>query len=148
MAEPTVIEPPVAGMPPGTVIETLEELSALPGHSVVLVRSEMQPHFRTAWTLSIIYGVRTWHSSSWRADPSDKELFSGAKEPIILLYKPLEQFGIGSLYEKGWLDSHKPVTIHGSLPAAIEALGAALDSDPNAVLTHRIHPGPWQLHEH
>ncbi|GAA4033232.1 hypothetical protein GCM10023063_15880 [Arthrobacter methylotrophus] len=146
MAE-SITEPSVAGMLPGTTIETLEELAALPKHSVVLVRSETQPYFRTAWTLSIIYGVRTWHSSSWRADPSDKELFDGAKEPIILLYKPLEQFGIGSLYEKGWLDSHKPVTVHDSLPAALQALTTALDSDPDAVLTHRLHPGPWQLHE-
>ncbi|WP_227471678.1 hypothetical protein [Paenarthrobacter sp. YJN-5] len=147
MSETPLIEPSVTGMLPGTPIESLEELAALPQYSVVLVRSEVQPHFRTAWTLSIIYGVRTWHSSSWRADPSDQELFDGAKEPIILLYKPLEQFGIGSLYEKGWLDSHKPVTVHDSLPQALEALGAALESDPNAAVTHRIHPGRWQLHE-
>jgi hypothetical protein len=134
-------------MLPGTPVETLEELATLPQYSVVLVRSEMQPYFRTAWTLSIIYGVRTWHSSSWRADPSDQELFNGAKEPIILLYKPLEQFGVGSLREQGWLDSHKPVAVHGSLPEAMEALGSALDTNPDAVLTHRIHPGPWQLHE-
>jgi hypothetical protein len=143
----SITEPSVTGMLPGTPIETLEELTALPHHSVVLVRSETQPYFRTAWTLSILYGVRTWHSSSWRADPSDKELFAGAKEPIILLYQPLEQFGIGSLYEKGWLDSHQPVTVHASLAEALEALGSALDTNPDAVLTHRIHPGPWQLHE-
>jgi hypothetical protein len=138
---------PVLGMLPGTPLESLDDLAALPKYSVVLVRSEMQPYFRTAWTLSIIYGVRTWRSSSWRADPSDKELFNGAKEPIILLYKPLEQFGIGSLYEKGWLASHKPVAVHGSLPEALEALGSALETNPDAVITHRIHPGPWTLHE-
>lgn len=134
-------------MLPGTAIGSLEELAGLPKYSVVLVRSETQPYFRTAWTLSIIYGVRTWHSSSWWADPSDKELFDGAKEPIILLYKPLELFEVGSLYEKGWLDSYKPVAVHASLPEALEALGSALDTNPNAVLTHRIHPGPWQLYE-
>lgn len=146
MAEPTTTEPSVTGMLPGTPIETLEELAALPQYSVVLVRSEMQPYFRTAWTLSILYGERTWHSASWRATPTDEDLFGCAKEPVILLYKPLEQFGVGSLYEKGWLDSRKPVTVHASLPAALEALGTALNSDPDAVLTHRIHPGPWQLH--
>lgn len=138
---------PVLDMLPGTQIESLDELAALPQYSVVLVRSEMQPYFRTAWTLSIIYGVRTWHSSSWRADPSDKELFNGAKEPIILLHKPLEQFGIGSQFEKGWLDSHRPVAVHASLAAAAEALATARDTDPNAVIAHRIHPGPWNLHE-
>lgn len=147
MAETTIVEPSVTGMLPGTPIETLEELAALPKYSVVLVRSQMQPYFRTAWTLSILYGERTWHSASWRATPTDEDLFGCAKEPVILLYKPLEQFGVGSLADQGWLDSHKPIEIHDTLPAAVEALGAASDTDPRAVLTHRIHPGPWQLHE-
>lgn len=138
-------EAPVRDMLHGTEIGTLDELAALPQYSVVLVRSKVQPDFRTAWTLSIIYGTRTWHSASWRADPSDRELFENADEPIILLYKPLEQFGIGTQFEKGWLDSKKPVTVYGSLAAAVGALEAALDAAPDAVVTHRIHPGRWTL---
>jgi hypothetical protein len=138
---------PVMDTLPGTQVGSLDELAALPKYSVVLVRSKMQPYFRTAWTLSIICGERTWHSSSWRATPTDEELFGGAQESIILLYKPLEQFGVGSLFDKGWLDSKKPVTVHDGLSAALEALGTAMDADPNAVIAHRIHPGPWNLHE-
>lgn len=140
-------EPSVTDMLPGTTIGSLNELAALPQYSVVLVRSEIQPYFRTAWTLSIIYGVRTWHSASWRAEPTDDELFGGAKEPIILLYRPLEQFGVGKRRDDGWLDIHGAIPTFGTLPEALEALGSALDSDSNAVLAHRIHPGPWNLHE-
>ncbi|MET4143902.1 hypothetical protein [Arthrobacter sp. UYCo732] len=137
----------VSDMLPCTEIGSLDELSSLPQYSVVLVRSKAQSNFRTAWTLSITYGTRTWHSSAWRADPSDKQLFENASEPIILLYKPLEQFGIGTQFEKGWLDSKKPVTVHDSLAAAVGALEDALGTDPDAVITHRIHPGRWNLHE-
>lgn len=147
MSKPTTVEPSVTGMLPGTPVETLEELAALPQYSVVLVRSEMQPYFRTAWTLSIIYGERTWHSASWRATPTDEDLFGGAKEPIILLYKPLEQFGVGKRRDDGWLDIHGAIQVFGALPDALEALGTELEGDPSAVLAHRIHPGPWQLHE-
>lgn len=143
----TALEPPVTGMLPGTPIESLEELSSLPHYSVVLVRSRVQPYFRTAWTLSIVYGRRTWHSALWRASPSDDELFEGAVEPAILLYKPLEQFGIGKINDQGWLDNRQPVVEHPTYLDAVESLKTASGTDPRAVLTHRIHPGPWQQRE-
>lgn len=37
-------------------VGSLDELTSLPQHSVVLVRSTIQSDFRTAWTLSIIDG--------------------------------------------------------------------------------------------
>lgn len=128
-------------------IESLEELASLPQYSVVLVRSTIQSNFRTAWTLSIIDGTRSWHSSSWRAQPSDEELFDATDEPIILLYKPLEQFGIGTRRDDGWLDIHGTIKVFSSLTEAQAQLPAALISNPEAVLAHRIDPGRWQLHE-
>lgn len=128
-------------------IESLEELASLPQYSVVLVRSTIQSNFRTAWTLSIIDGKRIWCSSSWRAQPSDAELFGATDEPIILLYKPLEQLGIGTRRDDGWLEIHGSIEVFNSLAEAQAQLPAALASDPNAVLAHRIHPGRWNLHE-
>lgn len=128
-------------------IESLEDLASLPQYSVVLVRSTIQSNFRTAWTLSIIEGKRSWHSSSWRAQPTDAELFDGTDEPIILLYKPLEQFGIGTRRDDGWLDIHGKIEVFHSLAEAQAQLPAALASTPDAVLAHRIDPGRWQLHE-
>lgn len=130
-------------MLPGTEILTFSQLTELPEHSVVLRRSEVQPYFRTAWTLGIINGRRYWSSSSWRYEPDDLEILAGAMEPPILLYRPVEQFGIGTLREAGWLDLRVPVTVHENLAAAQEALASAGDG---AVLTHRIDPGPWQVH--
>lgn len=103
-------------MLPGTVVPSLDELTALPHHSVVLRRSDVQPYFRTAWTLTIMFRERTWHSSNWRAVLTDEDMFNGAQEPIIVLYKPIEQFGIGSLRE-GRVDTEESVTGHASLAA-------------------------------
>ncbi|ACL42252.1 hypothetical protein Achl_4301 (plasmid) [Pseudarthrobacter chlorophenolicus A6] len=128
-------------------IESLEELASLPQYSVVLVRSTIQTNFRTAWTLSIIDGTRSWHSSSWRAQPTDGELFGSTDEPIILLYKPLEQFGIGTRRDDGWLDIHGNIDAFDTLDAARAKLPAALAANPSAVLAHRIDPGRWQLHD-
>lgn len=136
-----------ADMLPGTAIASFQELAALPRHSVVLVRSTIQQDFRTAWTLSVINGTRSWHSSSWRAEPTDSDLFGATDEPIILLYKPLEQFGIGTRRDDGWLDIHGTIDTFNTLDEAQAQLPAALAANPDAVLAHRIDPGRWQLHE-
>lgn len=107
----------------------------------------MQPYFRTAWTLTSVEGLRFWNSGSWRTQPNDEELFGAAMEPIILLYKPLEQFGIGSRRDDGWLDVHGNIKIFNSLEEAQGKLPVARESDPESVLAHRIDPGPWELHE-
>lgn len=97
--------------------------------------------------MSIVDGTRSWHSSSWRAQPNDAELFGATDEPIILLYKPLEQFGIGTRRDDGWLDIHGNIEVFNSLAEAEAQLPAVLASNPEAVLAHRIDPGRWQLHE-
>lgn len=88
-----------------------------------------------------------WCSSGWRAQPNDAELFDATDEPIILLYKPLEQFGIGTRRDDGWLDIHGNIDVFGSLNEAQAQLRLTLATNPDAVLAHRIDPGRWQLHK-
>ncbi|HEX9086971.1 MAG TPA: hypothetical protein VF867_05545, partial [Arthrobacter sp.] len=74
------------GMLPGSKLSSLAELVLLPEHSVVLRRSHVQPFFRTAWTLGLKPdGTRAWASAGWRSEPTDEELFDGAKEVMVVL---------------------------------------------------------------
>lgn len=109
----------LTGMLPGSRIESLDTLKTLPAGSVVLRRSHTQPYFRTAWTLTVLDAeTRYWASSSWRAQPSDEDLFEGAMETMILLYRPREEFAVGLLDGNGRLQRAAPMTHPGTLDDA------------------------------
>jgi hypothetical protein len=138
-----------AHMLPGTALKSVEDLKVLPAYSVVLVRSHVQPYFRTAWTLTHMeeHGIRFWSSAGWRAELSDEDLFAGAKEAPVLLYRPDERFGIGPLNEAGWIPrDENEITVYATLPEATAALEAAVAADPRSAILQQISPGPWVVH--
>lgn len=148
LKETALIPATSAHMIPGTPLQSASDLSVLPAHSVVLVRSEIRPSFRTAWTLTVMedLGLRYWSSASWRARPTDEELFAYALEAPVLLYRPDERFDIGPLSEEGWvLWDEEEITVFDSLAKAQAALGTA-GTDPRAAVLQQISPGSWAVH--
>lgn len=138
----------LAGMLPGTPICSLDELKNLPAHTVVLRRSGTQPSFRTAWTLTVLDDeTRYWSSSSWRAKHSDEDLFTGAIEAMVLLYRPLEQFGIGLLSEGGWIADQSNVALYGTIDEAQKAIAQLASKHVMYAILHRIDPGPWVVYD-
>ncbi|HEX9087716.1 MAG TPA: hypothetical protein VF867_09340, partial [Arthrobacter sp.] len=108
----------------------------------------VQPFFRTAWTLGLKPdGTRAWASAGWRSEPTDEELFDGAKEVMVVLYRPHEQFGIGLLNEAGWVADQAKVVAYAGLDDAKRDIGRRAAKDPMAAIMHRIDPGPWTIHE-
>jgi hypothetical protein len=137
----------LAEMLPGTPIRSLDELKNLPAHTVVLRRSGAQPSFRTAWTLTVLDAEnRYWSSSSWRAQHSDEDLFKDAIEAMVLLYRPLEQFGIGLLNEAGHVADQSNVALYGTLGDAQNAIGQLAAQHPMYAILRRI-AGSWIVYE-
>lgn len=135
-------------MLPGSTIPSLAELASLPEHSVVLRRSHVQMYFRTAWTLRILPGgTRAWTSAGWASEPTDEEMLDGAKEAMVVLYRPAERFGIGLLNAAGWIADQAKVVVYSSLEVTRNDIGRRAAKDPMAAILHRIDPGPWCVHD-
>lgn len=136
------------GMLPGANILTQAELVLLPEGSVVLRRSHAQPYFRTAWTLRLRHnGTRLWQSAAWQSEPSDEEFFDGAKEVMVLLYRPVEHFGIGLLDGDGRIADHSSVVVYRDLQAAKHDIGRRAAKNPMAAILQRLDPGIWSVFE-
>lgn len=138
----------LAGMLPGTPVRSVDELNSLPAHSVVLRRSTTQPHFRTAWTLTVLDpGNRYWSSSSWLVRHSDEDMLAGAAETMILLYRPVESFAIGLLDGHGSIEMAAPMEAFETLGGAARALPRRAGENPMSTIIHRIDPGSWVVYE-
>lgn len=138
----------LAGMLPGTPIRSVDELKTLPAHSVALRRSGAQPHFRTAWTLTVLDAeTRYWSSSSWRAQHTDEVLFTDAIETMIVLYRPAEEFAIGFLNGNGFVEPAAPMQLLPTLQAAVRMLPHRAAENPMSAILHRIDPGSWNVYE-